>query len=309
MEEIRDVFGKVILELGKKDERIIVLDADLGSSTRANMFSRIPGRFIQCGIAEQNMVGVSAGLALKGLIPVAVSFSVFLAGRCYDQIRVSVAYPNLNVKLVGSHAGLTTGPDGPTHQAIEDIALMRALPNMMVLEPADRNEMAMVIKESIKYYGPVYIRMNRGSSPDIYTSAQPRFKKINVLKDGKDIAIIASGFMVHKALMAAKLLESEHVDALVADMHCIKPADVETLVNIAKKVRFIVTVENHSVIGGLGSTVCEIISELHPIPVFKIGLNDTFAESAETEDLFKKYGLTEFDIVQTVKRNMHHIKS
>ncbi|MGB9812783.1 MAG: transketolase family protein [Thermovenabulum sp.] len=304
MEEIRDVFGRKILEIGEKDNRVVVLDADVGSSTRASMFSKIPERFVQCGIAEQNMVGISAGLALKGFIPVAVSFSTFIAGRCYDQIRVSIAYPNLNVKLVGSHAGLTPGPDGPTHQAIDDIALMRALPNMMVLEPADRIEMEMVVEEAIKHRGPVYIRINRGSSADVYTSITPKFKKINILKEGKDIAIIASGFMVQKALLAADMLKSEGLDVLVAGVHCIKPLDAETLLNIANKVRFIITVENHSIIGGLGSAVSEILSEMHPLPVFKMGIKDTFAESANTEELFEKYGLTEFEIVKVVKKNM-----
>ncbi|MCF6095752.1 transketolase family protein [Thermovorax subterraneus] len=304
MEEIRDVFGNLISEIGGKDSRIVVLDADLGTSTRASKFSKIPGRFIQCGIAEQNMVGVSAGLALKGFIPFAVSFAVFIAGRCYDQIRVSIAYPNLNVKLIGSHAGLTPGPDGPTHQAIDDIALMRALPNMMVLEPADRREMAMVIEESIKLEGPVYIRMNRGSSPDIYDN-KPAFRKINILREGKDVALIASGFMVHKAIKAAKLLELENISALIASVHCIKPIDTETLLDIAKKVKFIVTIENHSIVGGLGSVISEVLSEIYQIPILKIGIKDTFAESAETDDLFKKYGLTEMDIVKKVIENIN----
>lgn len=306
MEEIRDIFGKELLEIGKKEKRIIVLDADVGSSTRSLKFSELGQRFIQCGIAEQNMMGISAGLALKGMIPIVTSFAVFVTGRCYDQIRISIAYPKLNVKIVGSHAGLTAGPDGPTHQAIDDIALMRALPNMMVLEPADKKEMKIVLNESIKHNGPVYIRINRGSSPEVCNIDDICYKKINILKKGNDVGILASGFMVDKALKAAKILETEYINALVADIHCIKPIDVDTLLDIARKVRFILTIENHSIIGGMGSAVSEILAELYPLPIIKMGVKDTFAESADTMQLFEKYGLTEANIIDIIKR---HLKS
>lgn len=299
----RDAYGKALLELGREDERIVVLDADLSCSTKTSLFCKeFPSRFINCGVAEQDMIGTAAGLAASGKIAYASTFAVFGSGRAWDQVRISVAYPNLNVKIVVTHGGITVGEDGATHQALEDIALMRVLPNMTVVVPSDALTAYEAVKAVSKINGPAYVRLGRPAVPVIYEEGLKfEIGKSIKLKEGKDVSIIACGIMVNASLEAQKILEKGGISAEVIDMHTIKPIDISAIVNSAKKTGAIVTAEEHSIIGGLGSAVAEIISQENPIYVIRVGIEDVFGESGAPSDLLLKYRLLPKDIAKAAK--------
>jgi transketolase len=302
----RDEYGETLLELGKKRSDIVVLDADLSSSTKTGKFAKaFPERFFNMGIAEQDMIGTAAGLALTGKVPFASTFAVFETGRAWDQIRLTVCYSNTNVKLVATHGGITVGEDGASHQALEDIALMRSLPNMTVIVPADAAETASVISTVADYKGPVYVRLGRAKVPYVMPDDY-RFSigKAFVFHTGKDVNIIAAGIMVDTARKAADVLRKDGIDTGVINMSTIKPLDEDVLMTVAKRSKLVITAEEHSVIGGLGGAVCEFLSENHPVPVKRIGVHDTFGCSGNPDDLLKIHGLTAGDIVKTVKGSL-----
>lgn len=299
----RESYGATIVELGKENSNIVVLDADLSKATKTAAFGKeFKDRFFDVGIAEQNMIGMSAGLAAGGKIPFATTFAVFAAGRAYEIIRNSVCYPKANVKIAATHAGITVGPDGGTHQAIEDIALMSSLPNMIVLSPADDIETCKCIKAAAEINSPVYIRLGRIALDDIYDdSYQFKIGKGTEVIQGNDITLIATGIMVHKALEASKELKNEGINARVINISTIKPIDEDIIVKAAKETKGIVTIEEHSIIGGLGDRVASVICDKCPTIVKKVGVNDTFGESGNPDDLMKKYGLTVENIKNKVK--------
>lgn len=296
----RDAYGEILKELGAKNPDIVVLDADLSSSTKTAIFAKaFPHRFFNTGIAEANMMGVAAGLAASGKIPFASTFAVFGAGRAYEQIRNSICYPNLNVKIAVTHAGLTVGEDGATHQMLEDVALMRVLPNMTVIVPADAAETTAAVTWAANYKGPVYIRMGRAKCEDIMPENMEFIPgKGTILKEGTDVTIIACGIMVAKALTAAKHLEEKNLSARVINMSSIKPIDKELIIESAKKTGAIITCEEHTIHGGLGGAVAEVVCQSHPVPMAMIGTNDTFGESGKADELLEKYGLTEEHIME-----------
>lgn len=300
----RESFGEALRDLAYENKDIVVLDADLAASTKTNMFQKAhPERFIDCGIAEANMVSIAAGLAACGKIPFAASFAMFSAGRAYEQVRNSVGYPHLNVKIVGSHAGISVGEDGATHQCCEDIALMRAIPGMVVLNPADHYEMKAAVKAAIEYEGPVYIRLGRLAVESCNNNDDYKFEigKGVTLRDGKDVTIIATGLMVGEAVKAVKTLEAEGIDARLLDIHTIKPIDRELVIKAAKETGRIITVEEHSIVGGLGEAVSSVLCEECPVPVKKIGVNDVFGHSGPAKDLLKQFGLSAENIVKVTK--------
>ncbi len=290
----REGYGKALVELGAQYPNLVVLDADLAGATKTSMFQQAyPDRHIDCGIAESNMVGIAAGMATMGKIPFASSFAMFAAGRAFEQVRNSVGYPRLNVKIGASHAGITVGEDGASHQCNEDIALMRTIPDMVVVCPSDALEAAEATKAAAEYDGPVYLRFGRSPVPIINDRPDYKFElgKGVVLKEGKDLTIVATGICVESALAAAKKLAADGVNAKVINIHTIKPLDEDLIVAAAKETGKIVTVEEHSVIGGLGSAVCDVLSEKAPTQVLKIGINDVFGESGSAQILVEKYGL------------------
>lgn len=296
----RDAYGKALAQLGAENEHIVVLDADLSKSTKTAEFGeQFPHRFFNIGIAETDMIGTAAGLAAAGKIPFASTFAVFAAGRAYDQIRASVAYPNLNVKIAATHAGLTVGEDGATHQMNEDIALMRALPNMTVVVPSDGAEAAAATRWAAEYEGPVYLRLGRPGVPEV-NGGEYNFdvKQAPMLRDGDDLVIFVCGYMVHVALEAAAELMDQGISTAVVNVHTIKPLDKETVIKYARRTGAVITAEEHSIIGGLGSAVAETLSEEHPTPMVRIGVRDTFGESGKPGELIAKYGLTAEDIVK-----------
>lgn len=302
----RSYYGKALAELAKTHPEVVVLDADLAGSTKTSEFRKVaPERFVEVGIAEANMIGVAAGLAASGKTAFASTFGVFASGRCWEQIRMAVAYPKLNVKIVATHCGLSVGPDGATHQALEDIAVMRALPNMTVVVPCDAYEAYAATLALADLPGPAYMRMGRSEFP-VTKEEGCTFTvgKADVLKEGKDVTIVACGQMVETSLEAAGLLAKEGIDAEVVNMSTIKPLDSETLLASARKTGAVVTAEEHSIIGGLGSAVAECLSENLPTPMGRIGTRDTFGESGEAEELLVKYGLTFEDIVSKVKETL-----
>ena len=298
----RDGFGNAIVDLGK-NPKIVVLSAGVGDSTRAYKFKeKFPKRYIESGIAEQSMIGMSCGLALAGKIPFPTSFATFMPGRCYDHIRQSVCYSNLNVKLIATHAGLTVGADGATHQMMEDISMMRALPNLKIIVPCDSLETEKATKAISNINGPFYLRLGRGKIP-VFTNPETPFEigKAVTLKDGTDVTIIACGLMVYYSLIAAEALEKENISARVINMHTIKPIDKDVIIKAANETNAIVTVEEHQIYGGLGSAVSEVVSQNKPVKMKIIGMPDTFGESGKPSELLKKYGLTDTDIVKVVK--------
>ena len=300
----REAYGEALKEIGGKNEQIVVLDADLSKSTKTNVFAKAyPQRFFNVGIAEQNLVGTAAGLAASGKTPFVSTFAMFAAGRAFEQIRNSVCYPKLNVKVAATHAGLTVGEDGASHQAIEDVSLMRSLPNMTVLVPADEEETRQAIAWAAAYQGPVYIRLGRMSvdnvSPEGYVFAPA---KAAVLTEGNDVALIANGVMVMAALEAAKMLAAEGIQARVINMASVKPLDAAAVVSAAKETGAIVTCEEHSIIGGLGSAVAEVLAEQAPAPLERVGVKDTFGESGKPKELLAKYGLTAADVAEAARR-------
>lgn len=299
----REAYGRALVELGRQDERVVVLDADLSKSTKTEYFAKeFPHRFFNLGIAEQSLMGTAAGLALGGKIPFASTFAVFATGRAFDQVRNSIAYPKLNVKIAATHAGITVGEDGASHQSVEDLALMRAVPNMTVLVPADAVETRQAVFAAAKYEGPVYLRLGRMNVPVIYDEDY-RFTigRAHWLKKGRDVTIIACGIMVALALEASKDLEAEGLSIGVINMSTLKPLDREVVLAAARESKALVTAEEHSIIGGLGSAVAEVLAEECPKPLKRIGVPDTFGESGTPEELMSKYGLTVQDIKKAIK--------
>lgn len=300
----RDGFGRAMLELGESEPRVMALTADLGESTRLSKFQRKwPERFVQIGVAEQNMLAVATGLALNGKIPFAASFSVFSPGRNWDQIRVSICYNQANVKIVGSHAGLLTGPDGATHQALEDIAITRVLPKMTVLVPADEEEAYKATLAAAALEGPVYLRLTRPATP-IMTSPKTPFAigRAQVWREGKDVAIIGCGPAMHEALVAADRLIEKGISARVINSPSVKPLDEETIIKAARECGAIVSVEDHQIAGGLGSAIAETLAANLPTPQFFIGVRNSFGQSGEAEELYLKYGLTAINIGEVARR-------
>ena len=290
----RESYGNALAELGAEHKDVVVLDADLAAATKTGVFKKaFPERFIDCGIAESNMMGVAAGLATTGLVPFASSFAMFAAGRAFEQVRNSIGYPHLNVKIGATHAGISVGEDGATHQCNEDIALMRTIPGMVVISPADDVEAKAAVKAAYEHQGPVYMRFGRLAVPVINDRPDYKFElgKGVVLREGKDLTIIATGLPVSNCLEAAEKLAADGIDAKVINIHTIKPLDEELVVAAAKETGKVVTVEEHSVIGGLGSAVCDVLAEKAPTKVLKIGVNDTFGESGPAVELIRKYGL------------------
>jgi transketolase len=297
----RDVYGQTLVELGKLNKNIVVLDADLSSSTRTALFAKaFPERFFNFGVAEQNMIAAAAGLASCGKIVFASSFAMFATGRTWDQIRNSVAYNNFNVKIVASHAGITVGPDGASHQALEDIALMRVLPTMRIVVPCDGPQTKEAIIAAVNTPGPFYIRLGRAKVATLDAKGQFQLGKAQILTEGSDAAIIACGNMVPEALAAAESLRAQGIKARVINMHTIKPLDEAAIIEAGKATKGIVTCEEHSVIGGLGSGVTQVLSEKLPAKVLCIGVKNRFGQSGEPADLLKEYGLTAIDIEKAV---------
>lgn len=301
----REAYGKALVELGAENKDIVVLDADLSKSTKTADFKKAyPERFINAGIAEQNLLGMSAGLSRYGKIPFASTFAVFASGRAFEIIRNSVCYPNANVKIAATHAGITVGEDGGSHQSIEDIAIMNSLPNMSVLVPADAKETNEIIKYAAKHNGPVYIRLGRLNSEDIFGDDYKfEYGKGVCIKEGKDCTIIATGLMTAMAKEACETLKEEGIDVRLIHMPTIKPIDREIIECAAKETDFILTCEEHSVVGGLGQIVASVTSETVPTKVIKLGVNDVFGESATPKELLEKHGLTSENIVRLIKEN------
>ncbi|AIF53620.1 transketolase family protein [Pelosinus sp. UFO1] len=300
----REAYGDILKELGEKHKDIVVLDADLSKSTKTAVFKKaFPERFFNVGIAEQNLMGIGAGLAASGKIPFVSTFAMFAAGRAFEQIRNSICYPKLNVKIAATHAGLTVGEDGASHQSIEDISLMRSIPNMTVIVPADAEETRKAVAFAATYDGPVYIRLGRMSVPDLF-AADYTFElgKAVQLVDGKDVTIIATGIMVATAKQAAEELAAAGISARVLNIHTIKPIDREAIIKAASDTGAIVTCEEHSIIGGLGSAVAEVVVENNPVPMERVGVMDTFGESGTPSSLLVKYHLTAEDIVAAAKK-------
>ncbi len=300
----RESYGNALAELGKEHEDIVVLDADLAAATKTGVFKKaFPERHIDCGIAESNMMGVAAGIATTGKVPFASSFAMFAAGRAFEQVRNSIGYPKLNVKIGATHAGISVGEDGATHQCNEDIALMRTIPGMVVINPSDDVEAKAAVKAAYEHVGPVYLRFGRLAVPVINDHDNYQFElgKAITLREGADVTIIASGLPVSESLAAAEKLAAEGISAQVINMHTIKPFDEEAVIKAAEKTGKIVTVEEHSIIGGLGSAVCDVVAEKAPAKVMKIGINDVFGESGPAVQLIQKYGLDSDSIYEKVK--------
>ncbi len=300
----RESYGNALVELGAENPDVVVLDADLAAATKTGVFKKAyPDRHIDCGIAECNMVGIAAGLATTGKIPFVSSFAMFAAGRAYEQVRNSVGYPHLNVKIGATHAGITVGEDGASHQCNEDIALMRTIPGMVVMCPADDIEAKTAVKAAAEYVGPVYMRFGRAACPVINDRPDYKFEigKGTVVREGKDITIVATGICVGNALEAAEMLAAEGVSAEVINICTIKPLDEELIIQSAKKTGKVVTAEEHSVIGGLGSAVCDTLCKAYPVPVLKIGMQDVFGESGSAAALVEKYKLDGKGIFEQIK--------
>ena len=300
----RASYGEALIELGNEHDNLVVLDADLAAATQTGKFKKVfPERFFDCGIAESNLMGVAAGLATTGMVPFASTFAMFAAGRAFEQVRNSIGYPHLNVKIGATHAGISVGEDGATHQCNEDIALMRTIPGMTIINPADDVEAKAAVRAAYEMDGPVYLRFGRLAVPVINDTPDYKFEigKGITLKEGKDVAIIATGLCVNSALEAAEMLVKDGIDAKVINIHTIKPLDEELIVAAAKETGKVVTVEEHSVIGGLGGAVCEVLSEKAPVPVKRIGVNDVFGESGPAVKLIEKYGLDGKGVYSSVK--------
>ncbi len=300
----REAYGNALAEFGETQPRLVVLDADLAAATKTGVFQKkFPDRHIDCGIAEANMMGIAAGLSLTGMIPVASTFAMFAAGRAFEQVRNSIGYPHLNVKIGATHAGITVGEDGATHQCNEDIALMRTIPGMTILNPSDAVEARACVKAALEMTGPVYMRFGRAAVPVINDGPDYRFRigKGQILKEGTDVTIVATGLLVSSALEAAQKLEAEGICAEVINICTIKPLDVDLIVQSARKTKRVVTAEEHSVIGGLGGAVCEALSENEPVPVYRIGIRDVFGESGSASALLKKYRLDADGVLEQVR--------
>lgn len=299
----RDAYGETLARLGEINKDIVVLDADLSGSTKTAVFAKkFPERFFNMGVAEQDMMGTAAGLAVAGKIPFASTFAIFATGRAWEQVRQSIAYPKLNVKIVASHAGITVGEDGASHQSVEDIAVMRVIPEMTVIVPADGIETRKVIEETVRYKGPVYVRVSRGKSPVILDDSYNfEIGKGTVLREGSSVAIIACGIMVSKAMEAADILSKEGLSARVINISTIKPIDKDLITRAARDAGAIVTAEEHSIIGGLGSAVAEVLIENHPVPMKMVGIEDRFGTSGDADRLMEIYGLTPENIAKAAR--------
>ena len=299
----RDSYGNALVELGKQYDNLVVLDADLAGATKTSIFQKaFPDRHFDCGIAEANMVCMAAGMATTGLVPFASSFAMFAAGRAFEQIRNSIGYPHLNVKIGATHGGISVGEVGASHQCCEDFAVMRTIPGMVVMSPADDVEARAMVRAAYEYVGPVYIRFGRAAVPVVHEEGMHfEIGKGEVMREGNDVAIIANGLMVYEALMAADELAAAGINAMVINMATIKPLDEELVLTAARKCGRIITCEEHSVIGGLGEAVCSVLSEKLPTPVRRIGVNDVFGESGPAAALLKKYGLSAENIVSVAK--------
>lgn len=299
----RESYGIALCELAKEHEDFVVLDADLAAATKTGMFKKeYPNRFFDCGISEANMIGVAAGIATTGMIPFATSFAMFSAGRAYEQIRNMVGYPHLNVKIVGTHAGITVGEDGATHQCLEDIVLMRTIPGVTIINPSDHYETVAAVSAAYNHYGPVYIRLGRLAIDSFNYSDEYKFElgKGVTLSEGNDITIIATGLMVSESIKAIDFLKNKGISARLINIHTIKPIDKDIIIRAAKETQMIFTVEEHNIIGGLGEAVSAIVAENHPIPVHKIGVQDRFGHSGSAVDLLKEFGLDAEGITKRV---------
>jgi len=307
---IRDAFGRALIKLGEKNEKVVVLDADVSTSTRTAFFhDKFPDRFFNFGVAEGNMMDAAAGLALVGKIPFASTFSSLASLRALEQIRTSIAYPKLNVKIAGGYGGLSDFKDGPTHHSICDLAIIRSIPNMTLIVPADAVETEKAVYAVAQYVGPVYLRLSRAEVPLIFDkNYKMEIGKGNLLKDGKDVTLVATGIMVARVLEAAKALEQEKIDARVIEIHTLKPIDADIIIQAADETGAIVTAEEHSVIGGLAGAVAEVIAENKPVPIERVGIKDTFTESGQYNELLEKYGMGLEDIIISAKKVMKRKK-
>ena len=302
----RNYYGKALANLAKTREDVVVLDADLAGSTKTSDFKKVaPERFVEVGIAEQNLIGIAAGLAASGKTVFASTFAVFATGRCWEQIRLAVAYPKNNVKIVSTHCGISVGEDGASHQGLEDISIMRSIPNMTVISPADAHQAYAATLALADFKGPAYMRLGRAEFPELYKAEDPFvIGKANVLRDGKDVTLIGTGQMVSLCLNAAVALETDGISAEVIDMSTIKPLDRDAVIASVRKTGCAVTAEEHSIIGGLGSAVAEAICDEYPVPLERVGTNDTFGESGKAAALMVKYGLTAENIVEAAKKSI-----
>ncbi|MEA3328837.1 MAG: transketolase family protein [Candidatus Omnitrophota bacterium] len=301
----RDVYGETLVELGRKNKDIVVLDADLSGSTRTVKFGKaFPERFFNIGVAEQNLIGVAGGLASCNKTVFASTFAIFASGRAWDQVRNTIVYNKLNVKIVASHAGITVGPDGASHQAVEDIALFRVLPEMVIMVPCDGPQTRDIIRLAAGYKGPVYVRMGRAKIPTIENKPKFEMGKAQILRQGRDVSIIACGIMVKNALDAAGILAQENKQARVVNMHTIKPIDRQAIIDCAKQTKGIVVCEEHMINGGLAGAVSEVSSESAPVPIQRIGIKNRFGQSGSPDELLKKYNLTAGDIVEACRKLM-----
>jgi transketolase len=301
----REAYGKALAKLGKENENIVVLDADLSKSTKTADFKKeCPERFINMGIAEGNMMTVAAGISTCGKIPFVSTFAIFASGRAFEQVRNSICYPKLNVKICATHAGITVGEDGASHQSVEDLSLMRSIPNMTVINPSDDVETEACIQAIAEYNGPCYVRLGRAAVNTVNDFPGYKFEigKAVTLREGKEAVIFATGIMVEAALDAYNILAEEGIKVKVVNVHTLKPFDVEAVVKAARETGVVITAEEHSVIGGLGSAVCEVLSENYPVPVVRVGIKDVFGESGKPAELLKAYELTAADIVKAVKK-------
>lgn len=300
---IRKAFGKTLAEIGELNEKIIVMDADLACSTQTKIFAdKFPDRFFDCGIAEQNMLATAAGLASEGKIPFVASFAVFVTGRTYDQIRNGICYPNFNVKIVGTHGGITVGEDGATHQALEDISLMRGLPHMTVIVPADCKECQEAIKYAVLHEGPTYIRIPRSNVPDIFDENYSfNIHKAVVVEEGTDVSVFTNGETLAEVLLAAEELKKDNISLEVINVPVVKPLDFQTVIESVKKTKLAITVENHSIIGGLGSAICETLADKLPSKVYRFGIHDEFGQSGKAEELIEYYGLDSKTLAKRIR--------
>lgn len=300
---IRKAFGKTLAEIGELNEKIIVMDSDLACSTQTKIFAdKFPDRFFDCGIAEQNMLATAAGLASEGKIPFVASFAVFVTGRTYDQIRNGICYPNFNVKIVGTHGGVTVGEDGATHQALEDISLMRGLPHMTVIVPADCKECQEAIKYAALHEGPTYIRIPRSNVPDIFDENYSfNIHKAVVVEEGTDVSVFTNGETLAEVLLAAEELKKDNISLEVINVPIVKPLDFQTVIESVKKTKFAITVENHSIIGGLGSAICETLADKLPSKVYRFGIHDEFGQSGKAEELIEYYGLDSKTLAKRIR--------
>lgn len=300
----RQSYGEALLELGKENENVVVFDADLSTATKTNLFAKeFPNRFFDMGIAEQNMISTAAGMATCGKIPYASTFAVFAAGRAYDQIRNSVCYPKLNVKICATHAGITVGEDGATHQMIEDISLMRTLPNMTVISTSDDIQTKWAVKEISKINGPAYLRLSRLATPVIYDENQKfEIGKAIQIGEGTDATIFATGVTVCEAIKAQEILHTKGIEVRIVDIHTIKPIDKDMIIKCAKETRKLISIEDHSIIGGLGSAIAEVLTEEYPVNLTRLGIKDTFGKSGKAIELMKYFGITAEDLVKILEQ-------